>query len=100
MKDALSVRVLRRMRSLLVRLIQWPRIVIYRAISSGNVENNGAIFHQPVLITGPGCRETLDRHAAKPWTHIAWNTQGIAQPPGLSDECLIRLKRTTTIWER
>ena len=67
MKDALSVRVLRRMRSLLLRLIQWPRIVIYRAISSGNVENNGAIFHQPVLITGRG-RVVLGKCNLGVWT--------------------------------
>lgn len=42
------------MKSLLCRLIQWPRIALYRAISSGEIVNNGAKFHQPVLITGRG----------------------------------------------
>ena len=36
------------------RLVQWPRVLFYRVLSTARIEDHGARFNQPVLITGSG----------------------------------------------
>lgn len=43
-----------RIARLVFRLVQWPRVLFYRVLSTARIEDRGARFNQPVLITGSG----------------------------------------------